>query len=181
LRAELSGYNQAQIDELCADYEEHFVMGAEEKRTENEIAEKLGDPKSIAREYKTAELVKKAEAKPTPVNVGKALFAFVGLGFFNLVFIFGPFMGAIGILFGGIVTSIALVFSGVVGMIASLLSPFIGSISMDVQPVAGFFLSLAIACFGSLLGIAMYYITKLFLHLTLKYLKFNLSVVAGEK
>jgi uncharacterized membrane protein len=181
LKSELAGYNQAQIDELCADYEEHFVIGAEEKRTESEIAEKLGDPKMIAREYKTAALVKVAEAKPTPVNIGKALFAFVGLGFFNLVFIFGPFMGAIGLVFGGIVTAIALVFSGIVGVFASVLAPFIDSINVGMHPVGAFFLSLSLACFGALLAIAMYYMTKLFLSLTLKYLKFNLSVVTGEK
>jgi len=179
LKAELGSYDKEQVDELLSDYEAHFTEGVSEKRKESEIAEKLGDPKVIAREYKTALLVKKAEAYPTTSNVLRALFAFVGLGFFNLVFVFGPFIGALGLCLGMFITGVAVAFSGVAGMVASFAWPYIQQIDLFINPVATFFFSLASVCFGTLLSIAVFMLTKWFLKITLQYIKFNLSIISG--
>jgi uncharacterized membrane protein len=179
LKAELGNYDKEQVDELLGDYEAHFIEGISEKRKESEIAEKLGDPKVIAREYKTALLVKKAEASPTTSNVLRALFAFVGLGFFNVVFIFGPFVGALGLFFGMFVAGIAITFSGIMGMVAAFVWPYVQQVNLFINPVATFFISLSSVCFGSLLSIAVFVLTKWFLKITLQYIKFNLSIISG--
>jgi uncharacterized membrane protein len=181
LKNELREYDQSQVNELVSDYESHFSEGISEHRLEKEIAEKLGDPKLIAREYKTALLVKKAEDHTTTTNVLRALLAFVGLGFFNLVFVFGPFIGAIAILFSLLMTGVAVVVSGFAGMVAAFIWPYVPQIDIIANPVATFFYSLAMACFGALFTIAFYEVSKWFLKITLQYIKFNLSIISGGK
>lgn len=181
LREELVGYDQSEVAELIKDYEQHFEDGVKEKRSEAEIAEKLGDPRLIAKEYKTAALVKKAEEKPTVLNVSRALLAFIGMGFFNLVFVFGPYMGALGLLFGGVVTAFAMVVTGFTGIGMALLSPFLTAVEWGTSPIAAFFYSIATVCFGMLLAIGMVQVIRWFFSVTLSYIKFNLSIVTGSK
>lgn len=51
LRKELNLNNVEEIDEIIAEYEEHFNFKLEEGLTEEEIAKKLSSPKEIAKEY----------------------------------------------------------------------------------------------------------------------------------
>ena len=59
LRKNLKGFSQDEIDDILYDYEEHFSIGLSSGKTEEEIAEDLGDPKDIADQYK------KAKGNPT--------------------------------------------------------------------------------------------------------------------
>lgn len=183
LRGELKGYDSAEIDDLVSDYETHFDEGHAAKRSEKEIAQKLGDPKMIAREYKTVALVKMAEEKPTLSNVSKAVLAFVGLGFFNLVFVFGPFMGAVGVMIGLSASVLALIVSGIAGMAVSIIGPIIPShvIEFGVNPISAFLFFVALTCFGIVSSMGLMSLWRWFLKVTLTYIKFNLSIVTGEK
>jgi len=51
LRKELKLNNAGDIDEILAEYDEHFNFKLEEGLTEEEIARKLSSPKEIAKEY----------------------------------------------------------------------------------------------------------------------------------
>lgn len=51
LREELKANNIEDIEEIIADYEEHFDCKADEGFTEEETAQKLSAPKEIAKEY----------------------------------------------------------------------------------------------------------------------------------
>jgi len=51
LKKELKKYNVADIDEIIADYEEHFNYKSEEGKTEEEIVRKLSSPENLAKEY----------------------------------------------------------------------------------------------------------------------------------
>jgi len=53
LKDSLIGLNQTDKREVLLDYEEHFMDGKNQGRTEEEICESLGDPREIAREIKT--------------------------------------------------------------------------------------------------------------------------------
>lgn len=59
LKKNLRGFSQEEIDDILYDYEEHFSIGLSSGKTEEEIAEELGDPKDIAYQYK------KAKGNPT--------------------------------------------------------------------------------------------------------------------
>lgn len=51
LRDSLSGLPAIEIEDILRDYEEHFRIGAENGKTEAEIAVSLGLPEDIARQY----------------------------------------------------------------------------------------------------------------------------------
>lgn len=173
LRKNLKHLQKEELDEIIADYEEHFEAGKADGRTEKEIAKSLGTPKKIAKHIVAKHLVKKAEHTTSPRNVLNALLASLGLGFFNLVFVLGPFLAIIGILVGIFAAGIGLTIGGLGAMIFMALNIAI----VGVPHVTAFFLLLGIICLGLLILIGDYYLARLFGKLTLKYLKLNIHVV----
>lgn len=65
LRKNLRGFSQEEIDDILYDYEEHFSIGLSTGKTEEEIAEELGNPRDIAEQYK------KAKGNPTIEETAK--------------------------------------------------------------------------------------------------------------
>lgn len=65
LKKNLRGFSQEEIDDILYDYEEHFSIGLSSGKTEEEIANDLGDPKDIAQQYK------KAKGNPTIEETAK--------------------------------------------------------------------------------------------------------------
>jgi len=76
--------------DILFDYEEHFRIGLEKGRKEEEIAASLGDPKIIAKQSRASCILREAEKTTSVNNIMRAIFAAVGLGFFNLVIVLGP-------------------------------------------------------------------------------------------
>ncbi|KKK56410.1 hypothetical protein LCGC14_3064810 [marine sediment metagenome] len=52
LKKSISGLKEVEKKEILYDYEEHFRMGLENKKTEEEIAESLGNPKILGKSFK---------------------------------------------------------------------------------------------------------------------------------
>lgn len=186
LKTSLSGLPKAEIDEVVADYEEYFASGAAEKRSEEDIAKSLGDPTAIAKQIKVTAKIKKAEDHWSAGNIMRAVLATAGLGFLNLVFVFGPFMGLVGALIGLFATGIGLVAGGIASFVVSIVawsSPeFIsGYVNVGVHPAGAMLISIFMVSFGILFIIGCGYIAKWFYILTVKYLKLNVRVITGEK
>lgn len=74
-------------EDIIRDFQEHFQMGNQEGKTEEEIAKSLGSPKHIARELVATYQVEKVSEKVTFSNVLRATWAVIGLGFFNLTIV----------------------------------------------------------------------------------------------
>ena len=70
----------------------------ENGKTEEEIAFSLGDPRILAKQFSASYAVQRAESSTSVNNILRAVLAVVGLGFFNLVFVLGPFLGLVGVL-----------------------------------------------------------------------------------
>ncbi|WP_032121457.1 DUF1700 domain-containing protein [Clostridium amazonitimonense] len=49
----LQGFSMDEKKEILYDYEEHFILGRENGKTDDEIIEELGNPLDIARHYKS--------------------------------------------------------------------------------------------------------------------------------
>ncbi len=163
--------------DIIADYEEHFAAGLEDGKTEDEIAQKLGDPDTIAREFKNYSLIRKAEETKSPFNLSRAVLAVIGLSFFNLVFVVGPYFGILGTLIGLIITSVTLIGSGIAGVVMVIISPYTPSIDLGINPYAAAFMFLAVSSFGVFLSAVTYFLCKWFYILTIKYLKLNLNII----
>jgi len=168
--------------DIISDFEEHFEMGKKEGRTEEDLAKSLGDPKALANQLKANIMVAQAEKETTAVNITRAVFASLGLGFFNLIFVLGPFIGILGILTGLFAAAIGTTAGGITGLLGTIFSPlFPEYFNMIVNPAVGIFASIGAICFGILFFIGGIYLTRGFFRLFIRYIKFNARVLTGRE
>lgn len=86
LRKKLHENNISDLEEIVAEYDEHFDFKLSDGYSEEEIAAKLGNPEEIAMQYSTGNIEKKASAKKAIVLTG-LVFADIFVGaFFALLF-----------------------------------------------------------------------------------------------
>lgn len=160
--------------DILADYTEHFLIGINNGKSEQEIAEALGGPKAIAREMMAGFRIHQAESNRSVKNLGRAIFATVSLGFFNLCIVLGPFIGLIGVLFALYVTSFALLISP----IAVWVDP--GMPYSQQELIFNISVSLCAFGLGLMLAVGMVKLSKWFYRLFLRYLQFNLRLIRGK-
>ncbi|MGK5079941.1 DUF1700 domain-containing protein [Janthinobacterium sp. HLX7-2] len=84
LRRELAGLPPDLVAKTFDYYEQTFIEGAAAGRSEQEIADDLGEPKKIALTLRSSTHRKAFEHKKTPVNLLRLLVSLVGLAIFNL-------------------------------------------------------------------------------------------------
>lgn len=181
----LSNLPSDERQEILFDYEEHFSIGTEEGKTEEEIISSLGTPKAIAKQYTANYIVNQAEVNPSPSNMVRAIFATLALGFFNLVFVLGPFLGIVGGLIGLFGASIGITIAGIAVFFQAALGPVLGSfgpyvsvpLAFEANPSATFFLGAGLTSLGLLFSIGNCYLAKWLYIGTIKYLKFNLRLI----
>src|SRR5690625_1318210 len=101
LKTALDKLPEAEREDILMDFEEHFSIGKEEGKTEEEIASALGSPQQIARELAAAYYLDQAEHTSSIGNVFRAAWATIGLGFFNLIIVLGPFIALVALVFSG--------------------------------------------------------------------------------
>ncbi|OXM14880.1 HAAS signaling domain-containing protein [Paenibacillus herberti] len=157
------------------DYEEHFRLAAEHGQSEEEAAAELGDPRFIAKEMLLGHRVAEAQSSGGSLrSVSRAVFAAVGLGFFNLVFVLGPYIALMGLLFALWAVSVALVLAA----FPILYEGYFGD-AFEFQ--FAIFAAMITVGLGLLLGATAYKLTRGFLRLTLKYLQANTRMLKGRK
>ena len=183
LKKELKGLPEEEIDEILDDYEEHFAIGKKKRRKEETIAKELGNPKTLAKQYKTTYHIKQAEKKQSAQNILRAVLASLGMTFFNLIFVLGPFLGLVGILIGLYAASIGIAAAGIATMLGSIATPLLQQyITINTGGGIGlFFLGTGTAALGALMLIGTIYVTKGFAKASIMYLKFNISIITGKK
>jgi uncharacterized membrane protein len=173
-------------EDIISDYEEHFNIGIENGRDEEEISKALGDPKTVVKQIKVEYMIKKAENKPSASGMFEAALAAAGLGIFNLIFILGPGMVLLGIMAALFVTGVAVFFSGIATIMAPLLQPIFPQY-INLPTSGGIWGTLVIMAQGAgltVLGIAlvtgMVYLAKWLYKMLIKYLKLNLKIINGR-
>ncbi|MBF8983685.1 DUF1700 domain-containing protein [Lutibacter sp. B2] len=178
LRNELRDLPKNEIEEIVYDFEEHFTIGLESGKSEEEISKELGDPKKIAKSYKVSAFIKEAKNNPSTTNIVKAVLATMAIGFFNLVFILGPFVGLIGIIIGLFGASMGVFIGGIAMILGPIMNTFIEIVSIpSINPIACMFFGISMSCFGILFTILNVYISKLLYEGTVRYLKWNVDII----
>jgi uncharacterized membrane protein len=112
LRLGLAGLPANAIADAVADYEAHFAEGLAAGRTEEEVAEALGDPTRLARELRAEIGLKKWEEQRNPTSAVSAVFAVLGLGAIDLLILLPILMTVASVLFGLIVATGAVFLGG---------------------------------------------------------------------
>lgn len=174
--------------DIISDYEEHFMIGLEKGRTEEEISEALGNPKTLAKQIKAEYMVKRAEDKQSAGSMFEAVLAATGLGIFNLIFVAVPAMILVAILLTLFVFGGAMVFSGIYITLASFLQPLLPQYNFNIvigdgllNILGGVIVGIGLTILGLALLAGMYYVTRCFYGLAIKYLKMNLEIIKGRR
>lgn len=179
LSNQLSKIPQADRDDILYDYEEHFGIGLEHGKTEEEIARDLGDPKAIGKQFTADTIVMQAAQTKSAGSITRAVFAFAGLGFFNLIFILGPFIGLVSLLIALFATAIAILVAGIAAVLIVFAAPMypdlinLGGINSSVIIFTG----IGLSSLGALLFLGVTYLSKWFFKGTLGYLKMNIRLI----
>lgn len=175
LEVVLKGLPQDERREILADYEEHFQMAYEDGKSDGEIIEALGSPKHLAKELAAGYYIEQAQNNISFPYIFRAVIAVLSLGFFNLVFVLGPFVGVLGFLAGLYIMDLTLLFTPTIAFFALLFE--------GVGVVAGFqafFIAIGLTSLGVLMAVALFFLSKWLYQLLLQYLRFNLQIIQGK-
>lgn len=112
LREGLRGLPAQSQAEILADYEAHFADGVAAGRSEAEVASALGDPGRLARELRAERGLKRWDEERNASSAGAAVFAVLGLGALDIMFLLPILMGVAGAIIGVGVALIAVFFAG---------------------------------------------------------------------
>lgn len=177
-------------EDIISDYQEHFAIGLEKGRTEEEISKALGNPKNVAKQIKADNLVKKAQDKPSIGSIIGAILATMGLGLFNLIFVAIPVLVVAVIILILFVAGIIIIFTGVYWVLLPFLHLIIPQLAIptfinsgnEILNILVVVLSgIGLTAGGIILVVLMAYITKWFYELMIKYLKLNLRIIKGRE
>ncbi len=177
LEKNLKGLKKKDISEILSDYEEHFRIGLEKGKSEEKIADELGDVVQIANQFKIESGIKPSDKKEKSVIL--KIFIAIGLILFNLIFVSGLFFGFLGALIGFFAGSLGMAFGGITGLLSSVFSPIINifvPVYINSIPTI-IFASIGITCLGTLWFIGNCFIAKYFLKIMIIYFKFNLKLI----
>lgn len=178
----LRGVPREDEQDILADFEEHFEMGQSQGRSEEELAESLGDPRVLANQFRANIMLNQAEKETTAANITRAVFASLGLGFFNLIFVLGPFLVVLGLLIALFAVAISIAAGGITALLATIFSPLFPEVfNMLINPAVGIFASIGLICFGVLFFIGDIFLTQGFFRLFIRYIKFNVRIISGRE
>ena len=151
LREGLRGLPASVQADIVADYETHFTEGAAADRSEEEVAAALGDPGRLARELRAERGLQRWEEERTPSAGAAAVFAVLGLGAIDILFLLPILMGVGGAMFGIAIAVIAVFFAGGVVFAAGPFTGLPGGAAAAV--LAGIGLMSGAASVGAVLSI----------------------------
>lgn len=158
--------------DIIQDFEEHFAMGMEAGKGEEDIARSLGSPRQIAKEMVALYHLEKVETTATTGNILRAMWAVIGLGFFNIVIVLAPFL-----------TIAALILAGWTAGVGFIVSPLLvlmdAVIALETFEWFNLFFSLLLAGLGLFIAIGMYFATRSLIQGFVRYLQFNVKLVKG--
>jgi uncharacterized membrane protein len=148
----LAGLGEQEIDEILADYIAYFDEALASRRSEEEVATALGDPRRLARELRAETGLRRLENHGSVSNSGSALLALGGLAAVDIVLLL-PLLFAVTltVLVIGLVTLVLGIIG--IGLLLSLfkLAQFASIAAIVLRAAAGIALITASAGVGALL------------------------------
>ena len=120
LRSGLAGLPPQEIDEIIADYDRHFSDAAAAGRSEESVAEALGDPSRLAKELRAELRMRRWESDRSAGNLVAALLALLGLLTVDVMFLL-PLLFVIAIVtFAFCVAAVVIAFVGMIILTSAL-------------------------------------------------------------
>ncbi len=173
LKNALLPLSEREKKEILRDYEDHFRAAAEAGRSEEETAESLGFPEEIAKQYISLVPVEKLVPAGSSFST---VFVAILLIFLNILVLCSPVGVVLWCYLAGWIVAFG---SGIVGVIVILAGfinvaalPLIGMLSAPIVFVVG----LCFLAFAYISYKFMIFISKSFMFLAGKYIKFNVDI-----
>ncbi|MCJ2182236.1 DUF1700 domain-containing protein [Novosphingobium sp. 1949] len=123
LEAGLKGLPRDEVDDILADYAEHFEAGLAAGRSEDAIAEALGDPVRLARELRFEAGHRNWQSARSPSSALGAIIAFVGLASLDILILLPIIAAVVGVVIALFLAVFALF---VCGGAMLIIGPFTG-------------------------------------------------------
>lgn len=180
LRFFLAGLPASEIDDIIADQKEHIREAINAGRSEDDVLQGLGDARAFAANLKAESKIQQAQSSSNLQSqfhyTTRAVLAFLALAPLNFIFILGPFLGLCGLMIAGWVLSMSTTAVAILLLFVFLFTLIFLPVGFWVHVSAFFFIA---GCIGvGVLGFfIMLTITRFFLKGTLRYLKWNLSMI----
>ncbi len=168
--------------EIIEDIMAHFTDGASEGIPEETLSEGLGPPETLAKEYRAIYATEQASAKPSIANVMRVVWAGIGMGMLNLIFVL-PFAAAIfAVWLTLIMSGVAMAIVGAIAMLISLINLIIPlSFAYIPYPVGTIFVCLMTASLGALLFIGSLYMGRALAKYVTRYVEANIEIISGRR
>ncbi len=144
LRAALNGLRPQEIDDIISDYTAYFAEAQAAGRSEQDVAQALGDPKRLARELRAEAGLKRWENRRTPGNFFAAVIALCGLAAVDL-FLLLPVICVVA--FAALISGFVLLIVGLVGVVLLGTLFYWGQLDSSSSPI-----SVGLAGIGMLAG-----------------------------
>ncbi|MBC8589205.1 DUF1700 domain-containing protein [Paratissierella segnis] len=183
LKLYLQGMPESEIQDILSDYEEHFNIGISKGKSEEEIANELGEPKDIAEGYKTNYRNAYNDSPPTiSYNTSndtlRRALIIVLLIAFNVIIVLGPYIAVLGVLIAIYGIGIGLVFAGIGLFFGIPLMPFkfFGHIP-NFHLLTTLSFGVGFGALGVLIIILAVILTKFIYRISIKYIKWNIELV----
>jgi uncharacterized membrane protein len=159
-------------EDILQDFREHFEIGISEGKTEEEVANGLGSPQQIAKEMVATYRLEQVTESASTGNVLRAVWAVIGLGFFNLIIVLGPFIALAGFVLSGWLAGVSFIVSPILYLINVVIYP-------EIFAWYDLFFALFLSGVGIFIAIGMFYVTRWLFKGFVKYLNFNMRMVKG--
>ncbi|MCW1938888.1 DUF1700 domain-containing protein [Bacillus anthracis] len=174
LSSSLRNIPNSEKEDIISEYETHFISGKQDGKCEEEIARKLGNPKTIAKELTVSYAITNADNKRSFKNMITALFSVMSLSVLNFAFIFVAFF----VLLFLLPFLLALIIATPVLIISPILliglGFFTGFHQISYSDVYNVFIAF---CVGLLISVVCYQMVKHLYALLVKYLKWNIAIL----
>jgi uncharacterized membrane protein len=176
LELALRSHGVGKVSDILADYQEHFEAGLSKGKSENEIAEKLGNPVTIAKAYETEKLIEQVKNPDNgfqPHVALKVIGRLLILAPFNFLVLVIPGAVIFGLLTAGWSVAAALMAVGV-----SLPAAFFKVAGLGIWPLIALgSTGLGLLGMAFIVGLIMYAVTRVIFVAVINYLHWNLKFV----
>lgn len=183
LRHYLSDFGNGEREEILYDYEEHFRIGMESGKTEDELIKELGSPRDIAAQYRNSDDNVQESSDVSPRHgAGGSIVMFIVLFIFNFFIGIWVFITAACTLIAMFLGAISVVIAGVAVSICIVIRPMIPenvNIPAGIPDISVFFTGIGTTALGILFCIGMFYLVKYFMAGTVKYVNWNIKTIKG--
>ncbi len=173
LKRHLMPLKQSARQEILADFEEHFQNGTLSGKTALQVAEELGNPRELAKQYISAsETDKKSNI---PEKVGKGIMIGFGLLLLDAIIMI-PIIAS---LFAVLISLWTVPLSLAAGSIALIIYPIVTSFTFAIPYFLSLMISIALFGLSVAMVIGLLYISKYFIKIVVKYAVAHYKIIVG--